>query len=65
MRLIEINGHEIDLKRVQCISPVINGGYRVTLVSGWELPVDDTISPRNEVRAAWREWIKYELGKIS
>lgn len=56
-KIIHINGHDIGLKRVQCVSPVNTAGtYRITLVSGWELPIDHAVYPREEFVREWREY---------
>lgn len=56
-KIIHINGHDIGLKRVQCVSPVSPAGtYRITLVSGWELPIDDAVYPREAFVRRWREF---------
>lgn len=62
MRLIEICGHTIDLKRVQAVGPVENGRYSVTLVSGWELKAHDAKTARDDVVRAWGDLCKRELG---
>lgn len=56
-RFVETNAHEIDLKRVQCISrPDEKGRYFVTLVSGIELPVDNKLYPHAVLSAQWKAY---------
>lgn len=52
--IIHVSGHDISLRRVQCVSPVSMGNYRVTLVSGWELVVGAEEMPREQFVALWR-----------
>jgi hypothetical protein len=47
-------GHIVDLQRVQYISPVDNGSYKVTLVSGWEMPLTDKLYSRENLIGLWR-----------
>lgn len=56
-RFVETNAHEIDLKRVQCISrPNEKGRYFVTLVSGIDLPVEDNLYPHAVLSKQWRAY---------
>lgn len=55
--IIELNGHAVALRKIQCIGPVENGRCLVTLVSGWELPVDDSEAGRHGIVARWREYL--------
>ena len=48
------NGHIVDLQRVQYISPLDNGSYKVTLVSGWEMPLTDKLYSREKLIGLWR-----------
>lgn len=48
------NGHIVDLQRVQYISPVDKGSYKVTLVSGWEMPLTDEVYSREKLIGLWR-----------
>lgn len=48
------NGHIVDLQRVQYISPVDKGSYKVTLVSGWEMPLTDRLYSRENLIGLWR-----------
>lgn len=48
------NGHIVDLQRVQYISPVDKGSYKVTLVSGWEMPLTDKLYSREKLIGLWR-----------
>lgn len=48
------NGHIVDLQRVQYISPIDNGSYKVTLVSGWEMPLTDKLYSREKLIGLWR-----------
>jgi NAD-dependent dihydropyrimidine dehydrogenase PreA subunit len=47
-------GHTLDLQRVQYISPLENGGYKVTLVSGWDLPLTDEVYSRQMLIEKWK-----------
>jgi acetoacetate decarboxylase len=48
------NGHIVDLQRVQYVSPVDKGSYKVTLVSGWEMPLTDKLYSREKLIGLWR-----------
>lgn len=48
------NGHIVDLQRVQYISPLEDGGYKVTLVSGWEMKLTDEVYSREKLIGLWR-----------
>jgi len=48
------NGHIVDLQRVQYISPLEDGGYKVTLVSGWEIKLTDKLYSREKLIGLWR-----------
>ena len=48
------NGHIVDLQRVQYISPIDKGSYKVTLVSGWEMPLTDNLYSREKLIGLWR-----------
>ena len=48
------NGHIVDLQREQYISPVDKGSYKVTLVSGWEMPLTDKLYSREKLIGLWR-----------
>jgi len=48
------SGHIVDLQRVQYISPVDNGSYKVTLVSGWEMPLTDKLYSREKLIGLWK-----------
>ena len=48
------NGHIVDLQRVQYISPVDKGSYKVTLVSGWEMPLTDKLYSREKLIGLWK-----------
>ena len=48
------DGHIVDLQRVQYISPIDNGSYKVTLVSGWEMPLTDKLYSREKLIGLWR-----------
>ena len=50
----DVNGHIVDLQRVQYISPVDNGSYKVTLVSGWEIKLMDKVYSREKLIGLWR-----------
>ena len=47
------NGHVVDLHRVQYISPLEDGSYKVTLVSGWEMKLTDEIYNREKLIGQW------------
>ena len=47
-------GHIVDLQRVQYISPVDNGSYKVTLVSGWEMKLTEEVYSREKLIGLWR-----------
>ena len=48
------NGHIVDLQRVQYISPLEDGSYKVTLVSGWEIKLTDKLYSREKLIGLWR-----------
>jgi len=48
------DGHIVDLQRVQYISPLDKGSYKVTLVSGWEMPLTDEVYSREKLIGLWR-----------
>jgi len=48
------SGHIVDLQRVQYISPLEDGGYKVTLVSGWEIKLTDKLYSREKLIGLWR-----------
>ena len=48
------SGHIVDLQRVQYISPLDNGSYKVTLVSGWEMKLTDEVYSREKLIGLWR-----------
>ena len=48
------NGHIVDLQRVQYISPLEDGSYKVTLVSGWQMPLTDKLYSREKLIGLWR-----------
>ena len=47
-------GHTLDLQRVQYISPLEKGSYKVTLVSGWDLPLTDKVYSRQTLIEKWK-----------
>ena len=47
-------GHIVDLQRVQYISPIDKGSYKVTLVSGWEMKLTDEVYSREKLIGLWR-----------
>ena len=47
-------GHIVDLQRVQYISPLEDGSYKVTLVSGWQMPLTDKLYSREKLIGLWR-----------
>lgn len=48
------NGHIVDLQRIQYISPLDKGSYKVTLVSGWEMPLTEGVYSREKLIGQWR-----------
>ena len=48
------SGHIVDLQRVQYISPLEDGSYKVTLVSGWEIKLTDKLYSREKLIGLWR-----------
>jgi hypothetical protein len=48
------NGHVVDLQRIQYISPIDKGSYKVTLVSGWEMPLTDEVYSREKLVGQWK-----------
>ena len=46
-------GHIVDLQRVQYISPLEDGSYKVTLVSGWEMKLTDKLYSREKLIGQW------------
>jgi len=48
------SGHIVDLQRVQYISPIDNGSYKVTLVSGWEMKLTEEVYSREKLIGLWR-----------
>ena len=48
------SGHIVDLQRVQYISPIDKGSYKVTLVSGWEMLVTDKLYSREKLIGLWK-----------
>lgn len=47
------SGHIVDLQRVQYISPLEDGSYKVTLVSGWEMKLTDKLYSREKLIGLW------------
>ena len=47
-------GHTLDLQRVQHISPLEKGSYKVTLVSGWDLALTDKVYSRQTLIEKWK-----------
>lgn len=47
-------GHIVDLQRVQYISPLEDGSYKVTLVSGWQMPLTDKLYSREKLIGLWK-----------
>jgi len=48
------NGHVVDLQRVQYVSPLDDGSYTVTLVSGWEIKLRDEVYSREKLIRQWK-----------
>ena len=55
-------GHTLDLQRVQYISPLEKGSYKVTLVSGWELPLTDKVYSRQTLIEKWKALQNKQIG---
>ena len=55
-------GHTLDLQRVQYISPLEKGSYKVTLVSGWDLPLTDKVYSRQTLIEKWKALQNKQIG---
>lgn len=54
-RIHTFNHCHVDVCKIQCISPISDGSYDITLVSGWELKrIDDRYTQRSIIEQHWR-----------
>lgn len=61
LRIIEIDQHLVDLKRVQVVSPLDKGKFSLTMVSGIDAHCSDA-SMYEGVKQAYRDYMKWEQG---
>lgn len=61
IRIIEIDQHLVDLKRVQVVSPLDKGKFSLTMVSGIDAHCSDA-SMYESVKQAYRDYMKWEQG---
>lgn len=61
LRIIEIDQHLVDLKRVQVVSPLDKGKFSLTMVSGIDAHCSDA-SMYESVKQAYRDYMKWEQG---
>lgn len=61
LRIIEIDQHLVDLKRVQVVSPLDKGKFSLTMVSGIDAHCSDA-SMYEDVKKAYRDYMKWEQG---
>lgn len=61
MRIIEIDQHLVDLKRVQVVSPLDKGKFSLTMVSGIDAHCSDA-KMYEDVKQAYRDYMKWEQG---
>lgn len=61
LRIIEIDQHLVDLKRVQVVSPLDKGKFSLTMVSGIDAHCSDA-SMYEDVKQAYRDYMKWEQG---
>ena len=59
LRIVEIDQHLVDLKRVQIVCPVVNGKFSLTMVSGIDAHCSDA-TMYEEVRQAYLNYMKWE-----
>lgn len=61
LRIIEIDQHLVDLKRVQVVSPLDKGKFSLTMVSGIDAHCSDA-SMYESVKQAYRDYMRWEQG---
>lgn len=61
LRIIEIDQHLVDLKRVQVVSPLDKGKFSLTMVSGIDAHCSDP-KMYEDVKQAYRDYMKWEQG---
>lgn len=59
LRIIEIDQHLVDLKRVQVVSPLDKGKFSLTMVSGIDAHCSDA-KMYEGVKQAYRDYIRWE-----
>lgn len=59
LRIVEIDQHLVDLKRVQIVCPVVNGKFSLTMVSGIDAHCSDA-TMYEEVRQSYLNYMKWE-----
>lgn len=59
LRIIEIDQHLVDLKRVQVVSPLDKGKFSLTMVSGIDAHCSDA-KMYEDVKQAYRDYMKWE-----
>lgn len=61
-RMLLVNGHYIDLKRVQIVGPIHPDRYSANLVSGKETPaIPQEVMPIDEFMAKLKAWQNFEI----
>lgn len=61
LRVIELDGYLVDLKRVQLVSPLNKDKFSLTMVSGIDAHCSDA-KIYESVRQAYRDYMKWEQG---
>lgn len=61
LRVIELDGYLVDLKRVQLVSPLNKDKFSLTMVSGIDAHCSDA-SMYEDVKQAYRDYMKWEQG---
>ena len=61
LRIIEIDQHLVDLKRVQVVSPLDKGKFSLTMVSGIDVHCSDA-KMYEGVKQVYRDYMKWEQG---
>lgn len=59
LRIIELDGYLVDLKRVQVVSPLDKDRFSLTMVSGIDVKCSDA-SMYKSVKQAYRDYMKWE-----
>jgi len=59
LRVIELDGYLVDLKRVQLVSPLNKDKFSLTMVSGIDAHCSDA-SMYEDVKQAYRDYMKWE-----